>query len=344
MEFSLPEFPTAAGAQAAFVAVCLLLLVGDGPARAALQAQCPRAVFAGMRSGDDLAAHYASADAFIFPSLTETFGNVTPEAMASGLPVLAFAHGALGLNGTPLAVVVMMAALPAGLAGPARVSVGGVRDYVLGATLLNGRAECLSFGGQVMKNVAGYDVSRVLAGSMGILGVICEVSLKVLPRPPASLTLRFESPEVGGVKLAKTYTFQRGEYPVAVKHVVKNNGAAPISPQLYLQLARDGNPPAGESSFYSTFTGPAIYTTTNKFQKIEFKAIEKGSAEHDKAADNGWVSVVQHYFASAWLLPDKAQRASRLACKTWPPCVTSSMPRPTWSSDSVSQCARPCGG
>lgn len=80
----------------------------------------------------------------------------------------------------------------AGLAGPARAAVGGVRDYVLGATLLTGKAEVLSFGGQVMKNVAGYDVSRLLAGSMGILGVICEVSLKVLPQPPATATLRFE--------------------------------------------------------------------------------------------------------------------------------------------------------
>ena len=64
-----------------------------------------------------------------------------------------------------------------------------LRSHVLGATLLNGKAECLSFGGQVMKNVAGYDVSRALAGSLGVLGVICEVSLKVLPKPPA--TLRF---------------------------------------------------------------------------------------------------------------------------------------------------------
>ncbi|MDO9091686.1 MAG: glycolate oxidase subunit GlcE [Rubrivivax sp.] len=80
----------------------------------------------------------------------------------------------------------------AGMAGPARAAVGGVRDYVLGATMINGRAELLSFGGQVMKNVAGYDVSRVLAGSMGIFGVICEVSLKVLPIPPASVTLRLE--------------------------------------------------------------------------------------------------------------------------------------------------------
>ena len=80
----------------------------------------------------------------------------------------------------------------AGLAGPSRAAAGSVRDHVLGATLLNGKAEVLSFGGQVIKNVAGYDVSRVLAGSLGVLGVICEVSLKVLPLAPASTTLRFE--------------------------------------------------------------------------------------------------------------------------------------------------------
>ncbi|MCS4510604.1 glycolate oxidase subunit GlcE [Xylophilus ampelinus] len=79
----------------------------------------------------------------------------------------------------------------AGLAGPARANLGSVRDYVLGATLVNGRGEVLTFGGQVMKNVAGYDVSRVLAGSMGTLGLIAEVSLKVLPTMPAETTLRF---------------------------------------------------------------------------------------------------------------------------------------------------------
>ncbi|MFN4121242.1 glycolate oxidase subunit GlcE [Acidovorax sp.] len=80
----------------------------------------------------------------------------------------------------------------AGLSGPARASVGAVRDYVLGATVLNGRAELLSFGGQVMKNVAGYDVSRLMAGAWGTLGLIAEVSLKVLPVPPGEATLRFD--------------------------------------------------------------------------------------------------------------------------------------------------------
>ncbi len=93
----------------------------------------------------------------------------------------------------------------AGLAGPARAAVGGVRDYVLGATLLNGQAQVLSFGGQVMKNVAGYDVSRLLAGSLGVLGVICEVSLKVLPLPVASATLRFEMTEAAALKQLNTW-------------------------------------------------------------------------------------------------------------------------------------------
>lgn len=83
-------------------------------------------------------------------------------------------------------------AVAAGLAGPARATVGGVRDYVLGAQFINGQGEWLTFGGQVMRNVAGYDVSRALAGSMGTLGVITHLSLKVLPVAPAEATLVFK--------------------------------------------------------------------------------------------------------------------------------------------------------
>jgi glycosyltransferase involved in cell wall biosynthesis len=86
-------------AYAALVAVAplaRLVFVGDGPMRADLQARCPNAILAGQRHGEDLAAHYASADMFVFPSLTETYGNVTAEAMASGLPVVAFDCAAAG--------------------------------------------------------------------------------------------------------------------------------------------------------------------------------------------------------------------------------------------------------
>jgi glycolate oxidase FAD binding subunit len=96
----------------------------------------------------------------------------------------------------------------AGLCGPARAAVGGVRDYVLGATLLSGRGEVLSFGGQVMKNVAGYDVPRLLAGSMGNLGVICEVSLKVLPLARATATLRFDMAQAAALERLNAWAGQ----------------------------------------------------------------------------------------------------------------------------------------
>jgi len=127
------------------------------------------------------------------------------------------------------------------------------------------------------------------------------------------LSLRFESPAIDGRKLAKTYSFKRGDYTVAVKHEVINQGSTPLTPQLYLQLARDGNPPEGESSFYFTFTGPALYTEAQKFQKIDFKDIAKGNTSHEKAADSGWVAMVQHYFASAWLSPTAGAREFRSA-------------------------------
>uniref|UniRef100_UPI000E65C97B membrane protein insertase YidC n=1 Tax=Azohydromonas sediminis TaxID=2259674 RepID=UPI000E65C97B len=129
-----------------------------------------------------------------------------------------------------------------------------------------------------------------------------------------TLELRFESPDVGGSKLVKTYTLRRGEYTIGVRHEVVNTSTdATIDPQLYLQLVRDGNPPPGESSFYFTFTGPAVYTDAGKFQKIDFKDIAKGSAKHDRSADNGWIAMVQHYFASAWLVPQGQTREFRSA-------------------------------
>jgi len=83
----------------------------------------------------------------------------------------------------------------AGLSGPRRASAGALRDFVLGLKIIDGRGAILGFGGQVMKNVAGYDLSRLVAGSLGTLGLILEVSLKVLPRPRAELTVSLELPQ-----------------------------------------------------------------------------------------------------------------------------------------------------
>ena len=129
-----------------------------------------------------------------------------------------------------------------------------------------------------------------------------------------TLRVRYESPSVGGVKLVKTYTFKRGDYVIDVKNEVVNESAAPVSPRLYLQLVRDGVAPPGESSLYFTFTGPAI-DDGSKFQKVDFDAIRKRTASdkpnHTIESDAGWVAMVQHYFASAWLIDKDGTKQPR---------------------------------
>jgi YidC/Oxa1 family membrane protein insertase len=125
------------------------------------------------------------------------------------------------------------------------------------------------------------------------------------------LAVRFETAAPGGVTLAKTFTFKRGSYVVGVKHEVVNAGAAAVTPQLYLQLVRDGNPARGESKWYFTFTGPAVYTDAKRYEKIDFKDIEKGKTGHVTSATDGWIAMVQHYFASAWLVGTAGPREFR---------------------------------
>ena len=130
------------------------------------------------------------------------------------------------------------------------------------------------------------------------------------------LTLRFESPVIDGHKLIKTYTLKRGDYSIAVRHEFVNQGAAAVSPQLYLQLSRDGNIDGGPPSMLSpasTFTGPAMYTEASKYKKLDFKDIAKGSETHDKTGNDGWVAMVQHYFTAAWLVPAAGPREFRTA-------------------------------
>ena len=123
-----------------------------------------------------------------------------------------------------------------------------------------------------------------------------------------SLVLRFESDVLGGVKLIKTYTLQKKSYVIGVQHEITNQSGQAITPQIYVQLVRDGNKPEGESSFYSTFTGPAVYTSAKKYQKIEFSDIEKNKADFEKRSELGYVAMVQHYFAAAWLMDDAQMR------------------------------------
>ena len=123
-----------------------------------------------------------------------------------------------------------------------------------------------------------------------------------------TVQLRLEAPIVDGVKVAKIYTFTRGSYLVDVTYEIDNGSQKQIAAHAYYQLQRDNVTPAGESSMVSTFTGPAVYTEQDKFQKITFDEVEKGKAKFNDKADNGWVAMVQHYFVSAWVPQEKLQR------------------------------------
>ncbi len=128
-----------------------------------------------------------------------------------------------------------------------------------------------------------------------------------------ALVFTLVSQPVNGVKLVKTYTFPRGDYAIGVKQEVVNGSAATIQPQLYVQLERDGTPPAAAQgpAFMGgpqAYTGMAVYNAKGKYQKVDFKHIDEGKAEFEKTDDNGWVAMVQHHFASAWLVGDKLNR------------------------------------
>jgi YidC/Oxa1 family membrane protein insertase len=122
---------------------------------------------------------------------------------------------------------------------------------------------------------------------------------------PGSIVLVAES---AGLKVKRTLSLGAGEYVVKFRDEITNTGAEPIAPTLYMQLVRDANKPPGESQFYSTYTGPVLYTDKVKFQKVDFADIEKGKAQFEKAASDGWAGVIQHYFVSAWVPADKAAR------------------------------------
>jgi len=115
----------------------------------------------------------------------------------------------------------------------------------------------------------------------------------------AALEVRLEA--TGSVKSAKTYQFQRNNYVIDVKHELTNSGAAPLEAFAYFQLVRDTKLPDGDSAMVPTYTGAAVYTDKEKFQKIAFGDIDKGKTPYPKNSNDGWVGMLQHYFLSAWL-------------------------------------------
>ncbi|SIT42031.1 Membrane protein insertase YidC [Paraburkholderia ribeironis] len=122
-----------------------------------------------------------------------------------------------------------------------------------------------------------------------------------------SFQLSFESAEKGGVKVIKTYTFTRGSYVIGVDTKIQNVGTAPVTPQVYMELVRDDQ--AVETPRFShTFIGPAVYTDEHHFQKMTFGDIDKNKQDYATTAKDGWIAMVQHYFASAWIPQEGAKR------------------------------------
>ncbi len=122
------------------------------------------------------------------------------------------------------------------------------------------------------------------------------------------LKVRLEAETANGIKVAKILTFKRGSYVIDVSWEIANGSDKPFAPHAYFQLQRDDVAPAGETKMVSTFTGPAVYTDGEKYQKIDFGHITDNKAKFAKTADNGWLAMVQHYFVSAWLPKDKSPR------------------------------------
>jgi YidC/Oxa1 family membrane protein insertase len=119
-----------------------------------------------------------------------------------------------------------------------------------------------------------------------------------------TLTVRL----VASNAVSKILTFHRGSYVIDVSYEIENTGTSPLSTSAYFQLVRDDGVPVGGSKLVPTYTGPAIFTDQEKFQKIDFSNIEKNKASYPKTADNGWIGMLQHYFVSAWLPSGKVQR------------------------------------
>jgi len=131
-----------------------------------------------------------------------------------------------------------------------------------------------------------------------------------------TLQVKFASSEKGGVKVVKTYTFTRGSYVIGVSTAISNVGSVPVTPTVYMELVRDSTP-VETPRFSHTFIGPAVYTNEHHFQKITFENIDKDKADFAAQADNGWIAMVQHYFATAWV-PEQGVKRDIYVDKTSP--------------------------
>lgn len=267
---------------------------------------------------------YTGKPSMFFPTATQP---ATPAASASGArnpPRSDVPQPSTNVNASTPTATASPSQLPGNTANaPAGSTITITTDLV--------KAEIDTLGGQLKrmellkerdavdptKNVVLFEATngRTYLGESGLIGGPFPNHKTLFTALPGARTLDNGNQvqlvleaEQGGVKLTKTFTFTRGNYTIDLNHTVSNVGAVPVSPSLYVQLVRDGSKPEGESRFYSTFTGPAVFTEGEHFQKLDFEKIEKGKETHATKADNGWIALIQHYFVSAFIPPEKAPR------------------------------------
>jgi len=245
-----------------------------------------------------------------FPS-ANTQQQAAPAGGASGAAAQGDVPKASGTNASAPGAV---PAAPQGAAQPSAekvvVTTDEVRAEIDTAGGIVSRLELLHEKEKDGKPVVLFerDATRTYLARSGLIGGDLPNHTTVFAAAPGARTLApgqdkldvVLTAEKNGVKFTKTYTFNKGSYVIDARFDVANSGTAPISPTLYMELARDGSK-VEQSQFYSTFTGPAIYTNADKYHKISFEDIAKGKATVPPATNNGWVAMVQHYFASAWI-------------------------------------------
>jgi YidC/Oxa1 family membrane protein insertase len=247
-----------------------------------------------------------------------------PSASAASTPAVTAAAAPTPLaNALPGATPLAAAPGAGGVDSPAKVATAVVRTDLFEAEIssLGGDLQRLELikhraTGEKSKNFVLFENGQqhVYEGQSGFIGSELPNHKTLYQLIPGNhemklgqdtVELRLEAVSPAGLRTSKIYTFKRGSYQIEIAHEVVNSGSSPVSPFAYFQIVRDGKPPEGTTSAMgmgvSTFTGPAVYTEQDKFQKIDFSDIEKGKEKHALKADNGWVAMVQHYFVSAWL-------------------------------------------
>ena len=235
-----------------------------------------------------------------------TPANAAPAAGASGT---ATPTGALSLSGQPLVLENDVLQLNIN-------TQGGVVQYAMLKQFFNSKNYALNtvLFNSKSQNPDVISPNEMYAGRSGLTDVGLDHTTTFTADTPSVVLQEGQneaklvlSAQNNGVTLKKTYTLKRGSYLMDVNYEVENGSAQAIKPDVYMELVRDGSQ-IGDSQFYVTYTGPVVYNEDNKFKKVHFEDIAKGKQDYTTQAKTGWVGMLQHYFVSAWVVPETRER------------------------------------